>query len=143
MSGDGAEEIKKKLKGAFYRGIRGPLKAMPLWMEAIGVGAFIAMIVEGNPSFKEKLSQIDGKVFRFEAKDICKSFYLHIKDREIKVVPHIKREPDVTMSGKVAVLMDVLTGKEDPDTVFFSRKLEITGDTATAIHFKNLLAALG
>jgi len=47
------------------------------------------------------------------------------------------------MSGNVAVLMDVLLGKEDPDTVFFSRKLEITGDTATAIHFKNLLAALG
>ncbi|MDP2689558.1 MAG: SCP2 sterol-binding domain-containing protein [Deltaproteobacteria bacterium] len=143
MSGDGAEEIKKRLKGAFYRGIRGPLKAMPLWMEAIGVGAFIATIVEGNPPFKEKLSQIDGKVFRFEAKDIGKSFYLHIKDREIKVVPHIKREPDVTMSGKVAVLMDVLTGKEDPDTVFFSRRLEITGDTATAIYFKNMLAALG
>lgn len=146
MSADakgGKEDLKRRLKGAFYRGIRGPLKAMPLWMEAIGVGAFIASIVEDNPSFREKLAQIDGKVFKFEAKDISKSFFLVIKDRDIKVVPHIMREPDVTMSGKVAVLIDVLTGKEDPDTVFFSRRLEITGDTATAIHFKNILAALG
>ena len=142
MSGDN-EDLARRLKGVFYRGIRGPLKVMPLWMEAIGVGVFIASIVDANPSFKEKLSQIDGKVFRFEAKDISKSFYLHIKDREIKVVPHMTREPDVTMSGKVAVLIDVLTGKEDPDTVFFSRRLEITGDTASAIHFKNILAALG
>ena len=142
MSAD-REEITRRLKGVLYRGIRGPLKVMPLWMEAIGVGVFISSIVDANPSFKEKLSQIDGKVFRFEARDISKSFYLHIKDREIKVVPHMNREPDVTMSGKVAVLIDVLTGKEDPDTVFFSRRLEITGDTASAIHFKNMLAALG
>jgi len=137
------DELARKLKGVFYRGIRGPLKAMPLWMEAIGVGAFIASIVDSNPAFKEKLAQLDGKVFMFEAKDISKKFYLHIKDREIKVVPHMRRAPDVTMTGKVAVLIDVLTGKEDPDTVFFSRRLEITGDTASAIHFKNILAALG
>ncbi|MFQ5735714.1 MAG: SCP2 domain-containing protein [Thermodesulfobacteriota bacterium] len=146
MSGDGIagrDEVKRRLKGVFYRGIRGPLKAMPLWMEAIGVGVFIASIVDGNPSFREKLAQIDGKIFKFEAKDIGKSFFLQIKDRQIKVVPHVTREPDVTMSGKVAVLLEVLTGKEDPDTVFFSRRLEITGDTATAIHFKNILAALG
>jgi len=142
MSG-GKEELARKLKGVFYRGIRGPLKAMPLWMEAIGVGVFISSIVDANPSFKEKLAQIDGKVFMFEARDISKRFYLHIKDKEIKVVPHMTRAPDVTMSGKVAVLIDVLTGKEDPDTVFFSRRLEITGDTASAIHFKNILAALG
>jgi len=137
------DELARKLKGVFYRSIRGPLKAMPLWMEAIGVGAFIASIVDSNPAFKEKLAQLDGKVFMFEAKDISKKFYLHIKDREIKVVPHMRRAPDVTMTGKVAVLIDVLTGKEDPDTVFFSRRLEITGDTASAIHFKNILAALG
>ena len=142
MSAD-REELTRRLKGVLYRGIRGPLKVMPLWMEAIGVGVFISSIVDANPSFKEKLSQIDGKVFMFEAKDISKSFYLHIKDREIKVVPHMNRAPDVTMSGKVAVLIDVLTGREDPDTVFFSRRLEITGDTASAIHFKNILAALG
>ncbi len=40
-------------------------------------------------------------------------------------------------------LLDVFTGRVDPDTVFFSRRLEITGDTAAAVHFKNILAALG
>lgn len=137
------EELKKKLKESLYKGINLPLKAMPLWMEAIGVGVFIAHILENNPRFRQKLGEVDDKVFLFEAKDVAKKFFLHIKDKDIKVLPHSARTPDVTMSGNVSVLMDVLLGKEDPDTVFFSRKLEITGDTATAIHFKNLLAALG
>ena len=134
--------VLKKLKGAFIKGARIPLKAMPLWMEAIGVGVFISRIVEENPRFKERLSDIDDKVFLFEAKDIKKGFYLHIKNNDIMVVPHSGRKPDVTMKGTVKVLIDVLTGKEDPDTVFFSRRLEISGDTAAAIHFKNMLAAL-
>ena len=132
----------EKLKGVLIKGARLPLKAMPLWMEAIGVGVFIARIVETHPGFRERLKEIDGKVFLFEAKDIGKSFYLRVKDNDIKVVPHSPKKPDVTMRGTVKVLIDVLTGKEDPDTVFFSRRLEISGDTAAAIHFKNMLAAL-
>ncbi|MBI5588444.1 MAG: SCP2 sterol-binding domain-containing protein [Deltaproteobacteria bacterium] len=131
-----------KLKQTLFLGMNIPLKAMPLWMEAIGVGVFISRIVEKNPRFKERLREIDGKVFLFEAKDIKKGFYLLIKDNEIKVIPHSGRKPDVTMRGTVKVLIDVLMGKEDPDTVFFSRRLEISGDTAAAIHFKNMLAAL-
>lgn len=137
------EEIRKKLKKALYRGINLPLKAMPLWMEAIGVGVFISTILDKNPRFRERLKELDGKLFMFEAKDIGKSFYLYIKDKDIKVLPHSGRAADVAMSGSVSVLMDVLIGKVDPDTVFFSRRLEISGDTATAIHFKNILAALG
>lgn len=138
-----SEEIRKKIRDRFFKSLNLPLKAMPLWMEAIGVGVFISNILDKNPNFKEKLGEIDDKVFLFEARDIKKTFFLHIKDKDIKVIPHMRRKPDVEMRGDVSVLIDVLTGKEDPDTVFFTRRLEITGDTATAIHFKNLLAALG
>lgn len=134
--------MKKRLEALFFKGIKAPLKAAPLWMEAIGVGVFIRSVVDANPGFKKRLADVDDKVFLFEAKDIGKRFYLHIKDGGIKVVPHTRRLPDVTMSGKVEVLVNVLVGRVDPDTVFFSRKLEITGDTSTAIRFKNMLAAL-
>ena len=137
------EEIKKKLREEIYKRMRFPLKARPLWMEAIGVGLFISTILDKHPNFRARLNEIDDRLFLFEAKDVGKKFFLHIKDKDMKVLPHCARTPDVTMKGDVSVLMDVLLGKEDPDTVFFSRKLEITGDTATAIHFKNLLAALG
>ncbi len=136
------EVMKKRLEALFFKGIKVPLKATPLWMEAIGVGVFIRSVVDANPGFRLRLADVDDKVFLFEAKDIGKKFYLHIKDGGINVVPHTRRPPDVTMSGKVEVLVNVLIGRVDPDTVFFSRKLEITGDTSTAIRFKNMLAAL-
>ncbi len=136
-------EIFKALKAVVLKGVTLSLKVVPLWMEAIGAGAVIAAVTERHPGFKDKLAGLEGKVFKFEAVDIGKAFYLRIKDRDISVVVHIAGSPDVTMRGEVKVLLDVFTGRVDPDTVFFSRRLEITGDTAAAVHLKNILAALG
>lgn len=144
------EEYTKKLKesvydavaDAVYEGLKLPLRAMPLWMEAIGAGVFMSTIVTGHPKFKKRLKELSGKVFLFEAKDIEKSFYLNIKEDDIKIIPFMAGEPDVVMRGEAKVLMDLLLGREDPDTVFFSRRLEINGDTAAAILFKNILADL-
>ncbi|HLC19276.1 MAG TPA: SCP2 sterol-binding domain-containing protein, partial [Thermodesulfobacteriota bacterium] len=129
-----AEEkrIIERIKGAFDKAYTLALRLTPRWMEAIGVGAFISAVVDRNPRFSGKLSDIDGKVFLFEATDIGKKFYLHVKDGDIKLRVHMPGSPDVVMRGEVSVLLGVFLGKEDPDTVFFSRRLEITGDTAAA-----------
>jgi predicted lipid carrier protein YhbT len=137
-----AEELRKKFIEGLYDALRLPLRLMPLWLEAIGAGIFMSTIVGGNPRFKERLRELSGKVFLFEAKDIEKNFYLSIKEGAIKIIPHMSVEPDVVMRGNAKILMDLLLGKEDPDTVFFSRRLEINGDTAAAILFKNILADL-
>ncbi len=118
------------------------MKATPLVVEAVAVGSALSAIVGRNVELSERLSELDGKVFYFEAQDISKGFYLKIIDGKIKVVLHTRRPPDVTMRGDVSVLLEVFSGRVDPDTVFFSRKLEIEGDTATAIHFKNILASV-
>lgn len=131
-----------KFKAVLLKATSVPLKIMPLWLEAIGAGVVLAAVVQKNPAFKARLTELEGKVFHFEAKDLGKGFYLLVKDRELLCVPHVATAPDVTMSGDFPVLVDLLLGKVDPDTVFFSRKLEITGDTSAAIYFKNILASL-
>ncbi|MBI3399397.1 MAG: SCP2 sterol-binding domain-containing protein [Deltaproteobacteria bacterium] len=120
----------------------GVLKIIPLWIEAIGMGAVMGAIVDNNKRFKERLKEVDNKIFLFEALDLNKKFYLHIKDSDIKIIPHLAKAPDVVMKGEAKIFFGLLLGKEDPDTVFFSRKLEISGDTAAAIHFKNILNTL-
>ena len=135
--------ILKTLEEGLHKGMTLSLKLAPLWMEAMGASAVMAAMTELHPALKEKLAELDGRLFRFEASDIEKSFYLRIVDKEVSVVAHATGEPDVTMRGKVKVLLDVFTGRVDPDTVFFSRRLEITGDTAAAVHLKNILATLG
>jgi predicted lipid carrier protein YhbT len=135
--------VRERLTGVFFKALGVPLSILPLWAEAIGAGVFISMVVDRNPGLRERFMEIEGKVFRFEAGDIKRSFHLVIEEGGIRVVPHVAGPPDVTMRGELRVLAEVLLGRVDPDTVFFSRRLEITGDTAAAIHFKNILASIG
>mgnify|MGYP001606276174 CR=1 FL=1 len=135
-------EVKERLKEKALQALKLPLKLIPLWIEAIGMGVVMGVIVDSNKRFKERLREIDDKIFLFEAVDLNKKFYLRIKDGDIKIIPHLAKKPDVVMKGETKVFFGLLLGKEDPDTVFFSRKLEISGDTAAAIHFKNILNSL-
>ncbi|HBR18110.1 MAG: hypothetical protein A3G39_11095 [Deltaproteobacteria bacterium RIFCSPLOWO2_12_FULL_43_16] len=135
-------EFKQRLKEKALQYLQFPLRLTPLWIEAIGMGAVMGAIVDSNKKFKERLKEIDDKIFSFEASDLNKKFYLHIKNGDIKIIPHLAKTPDVVMKGEAKIFFGLLLGKEDPDTVFFSRKLEISGDTSAAIHFKNILNSL-
>lgn len=119
-----------------------PLKFMPKSLQCIGLGSFLAFELERDPSIRERLREIDGKTFLFEATDIDKRFYMTIKDGKVTIRPHYAGTPDVTMRGETAVLAGLMLNRVDPDTVFFSRKLQITGSTDIALWFKNILASL-
>lgn len=119
-----------------------PLKFVPAWMQGAGLGLFLAHVLENNPEFKERLEEIDDNFFLFESTDTGQKFYLYIKDKNITVKLHHKEEPDVVMKGEFSVLVGLLLSKVDPDNVFFSRKLQISGNTATALCFKNILDSI-
>jgi len=119
-----------------------PLKFIPRSLQCIGLGSFLAFELEKDPSIGERLREIEGKTFLFEATDIEKRFYMTINDGKVAVRPNYAGEPDVIMKGETAVLTGLLLNKVDPDTIFFSRRLQITGSTETAILFKNILASL-
>ena len=135
-------EDKNKFIEGFFNLARIPLRFTPLLPEAVFASVFISGIFDKHPRLKEKLKELDGKVFEFSATDLNKRFYLTIEGNEAKVFPYFAGEPDVIMKGEAKTLFYLLLGKEDPDTVFFSRRLEINGDTAAAILLKNILASL-
>lgn len=119
-----------------------PLKFIPKSLQCIGLWSFLAFELERDPSIRERLREIDGKTFLFEATDIEKRFYMTIEDGRVTIRPHYAGTPDVTMRGETAVLAGLMLNRVDPDTVFFSRKLQITGSTEVALWFKNILASL-
>ena len=49
---------------------------------------------------------------------------------------------DVTFTANVPELLLVAAAKEDPDTLFFQRKLRIEGDTELGLEVKNLLLGI-
>ncbi len=49
---------------------------------------------------------------------------------------------DMTMQGKAYDFLLMLSRKEDPDTLFFNRRLKLTGDTELGLYVKNFLDGL-
>ena len=50
---------------------------------------------------------------------------------------------DVTIRARLADYLALALRREDPDTLFFSRRLVIEGDTALGLEIKNALDSLG
>ena len=52
-------------------------------------------------------------------------------------------KPDVTIRASLRDYLALALRREDPDTLFFSRRLVIEGDTELGLEIKNALDALG
>lgn len=48
-------------------------------------------------------------------------------------------EAESVISGRLSAFLDMLHGAEDGDALFFSRELEISGDTSTVLALRNAL----
>ena len=51
-------------------------------------------------------------------------------------------ERDVVIQGRLLDFVRLAARTEDPDTLFFARRLSLEGDTETGLYIKNLLDAL-
>jgi len=87
-----------------------------------------------------RLPELDGKVVRIEVSDAPSRIDLAIRNGRLYAAAG--RRPDVTIRGKLEDFWQLATRAEDPDTLFFHRRLSIEGDTETGLHVKNLLDAL-
>lgn len=81
-----------------------------------------------------------GKVLRLEVRGlpVAPQFTLDF----IGLRPAFGR-PDVTIRASLADYAALALRREDPDTLFFTRRLVIEGDTALGLELKNALDALG
>ncbi|MDH4325901.1 MAG: SCP2 sterol-binding domain-containing protein [Betaproteobacteria bacterium] len=52
-------------------------------------------------------------------------------------------KPDVTVRASLGDYFALALRREDPDTLFFTRRLVIEGDTGLGLEIKNALDALG
>ncbi len=52
------------------------------------------------------------------------------------------RKPDLIMNGNLYDFLLLATRREDPDTLFFHRRLRLEGDTELGLYLKNFLDAL-
>ena len=93
--------------------------------------------------FKEALEDgdfefLEAKWLKVEVKDMKLAWYISYQDEQI-VVADKPVDEDVSFSGNLNDLVLIAGRKEDPDTLFFQRRLSIEGDTELGLEVKNLM----
>jgi predicted lipid carrier protein YhbT len=86
----------------------------------------------------ERLGELSGRRFRLQVDDVPLTLTFEIDGSQLKCST---LEPHVTMRGKLSDFVALAMRKEDPDALFFQRRLVVEGETETGLHLKNLLDA--
>lgn len=90
-------------------------------------------------SLKAKFAPLRGKVLRLEVRGL--PFAPQLTLDAIGLRPAFGR-PDVTIRAAARDYLALALRREDPDTLFFTRRIVIEGDTALGLEVKNALDAL-
>lgn len=89
----------------------------------------------------QELDFLEGKVCLIEVRDIPFKIKIYLWNQHFVEVPN-NITPNITMNGESKDFIALVNQQEDPDTLFFQRRLRLSGDTELGLHLKNFLDAL-
>ncbi|MBF0272118.1 MAG: SCP2 sterol-binding domain-containing protein [Magnetococcales bacterium] len=117
-----------------------PFQVIPKPVTAVTLGIVLNLFFKRYPELKERLTELSGKVFEFHVEDQNQSFFMEVTDDgEVLIHTYSDSLPHVVMSGKAGAFLELLFSTTDPDSLFFSRQLQLSGETDTGLRFKNIL----
>jgi predicted lipid carrier protein YhbT len=116
--------------------LRLPLALLPDSLHAQILARVINHLLRGQ-RLAARLSELDGRSVCLDVRDA--GTRLHFLVRKGQLVAADSRDSEVYIRGELRDFLDLATRAEDPDTLFFHRRLSIDGDTEAGLHLKNLL----
>lgn len=87
-----------------------------------------------------ELAFLESRWLKIEIRDLALSWFMSVENDRLVVSQHA--QADVSFSGDANDLILVAARKQDPDTLFFQRRLQIEGDTELGLYVKNLMDAI-
>ena len=128
-------ELPARLAGLAMRPM--PAKALePL------LGLAMRLVERRHPHLIERLAELAPARMIIEPRDTNHRFLIDISENETPVrlmLAHEDDEAQATISGRLATLIDLMEGRIDGDSLFFTRELTVTGDTALIVALRNTL----
>ncbi len=96
-----------------------------------------------NRIFRQALAEgtldfLTHRVLQVEVTDLALDYRLTLEGERITAAS-VGRRPDVRFGGRAREFLILALGREDPDTLFFQRRLELEGDTELGLEIKNFL----
>ncbi|EEP98986.1 Lipid carrier protein [Yersinia ruckeri ATCC 29473] len=119
--------------------LRGPLKITPFTLqrqvlEQVLSWQFRQALADGDLEF------LTDRWLKIEVRDLALQWFMTVENGRLVVSQ--QADADVSFSGDANDLVLIAARKEDPDTLFFQRRLRIEGDTELGLYVKNLMDAI-
>lgn len=87
-----------------------------------------------------ELDFLEDRYLKIDVSDIGLRWLMTVEDS--KLIISEQGEADVSFSANANDLVLIAARKQDPDTLFFQRRLRIEGDTELGLYVKNLMDAI-
>ena len=106
----------------------------------LGATRFIDLVLAG-PLAAGALDDLAGRRLGLEATDLGQRWIIAVGQRSVEVLPPTT-PAEAIVRGEVTDLMLLASRLEDADTLFFHRRLQLTGDVELGLLVRNLLDQL-
>ncbi|MEI6858269.1 MAG: SCP2 sterol-binding domain-containing protein [Shewanella sp.] len=133
-----SDNIAKQLLTLAPKLIRHPLAIMPFKLKADVLKRLLGLMLKQQGK-DEELDFLSGRWVAINVEDMGLEFEVSY-DSCWLVRP--RSDAQVVFSAHSKELLLIAAGKEDPDTLFFQRKLSIEGDIELGLEVKNLLLSV-
>lgn len=118
-------------------------KRLPQWPHAIPLTIALNTLRRLGAFDAEQMAALEGKHFRIHVSDA--GTVADFSVRGSSFVPTLRSDgiaPDLSFAASLSAYLQLLARQEDPDTLFFARRLSIEGDTELSLHVKNMFDAI-
>ncbi|MGB4066269.1 MAG: SCP2 sterol-binding domain-containing protein [Azonexus sp.] len=115
---------------------------LPQWPHALVLVAGLNAALKMKLLPESELALLEDKLFRVRVLDTGGEASYTYANGLFRPVFKPQREPDLAFAANLSAYLQLLSRQEDPDTLFFNRELEITGDTELGLIVKNMLDAV-
>ena len=115
---------------------------LPQWPHAVALVTALNAALKLKLLPESELTALEGKLFRVRVLDTGGEASYTFSNGLFRPVFRPQREPDLAFAAHLSAHLQLLARQEDPDTLFFNRELEITGDTELGLIVKNMLDAI-
>lgn len=117
-------------------------RKLPQWPHALALVGGLNAALKMKLLPESELALLEDKLFRVRVLDTGGEACYTYRNGLFRPVFSPQREPDLGFAANLSAYLQLLARQEDPDTLFFSRELEITGDTELGLIVKNMLDAV-
>ena len=120
--------------------LQAPLRILPQALKTAPLQGFLNTVFAVQLA-DEELEFLEERRITVAVSDAHLEFSLTVLEGQLIVGPALP-DPELHIQSTIYSLMQLATGAEDSDTLFFRRQLKMTGDTELGLFIKNFLEGI-